>query len=78
MKTLAKNEIIHSVSALLGPLMFYFFTQNLLRSAVVLFFALAIDVDHLVDYFIYLRRSNKTFSFSYFLAGKYFHEQNRI
>ncbi len=78
MKTLAKNEIIHFVSALFGAVVFYFFTHNFSQSIILIIVALFIDVDHLIDYFIYLRHSNNKFSFSYFLAGKYFHAQNRI
>lgn len=78
MNTLFRNEIIHFISALLGAVVFYSFTHNFSQSIILIIVALAIDVDHLIDYFIYLRRSNKTFSFSYFLAGKYFHAQNRI
>src|SRR3989338_7273878 len=78
MRTLAKNEIIHFVSALIGAVVFYFFTHNFSQSIILIFVALFIDVDHLIDYCIYLKHSKRAFSFSYFLAGKYFHAQNRI
>lgn len=44
----------------------------------ILFFGWLIDADHLIDYLFYIIKKKRAFSFSFFLSGKYFKENQKI
>lgn len=63
------DELKHGIINLLFAGLFYYKYKNLKLSLLVLFVTYIIDIDHLVDYFLYYGAS---FSFSTFIGLDYF------
>lgn len=43
-----------------------------------LLFGWLIDIDHLIDYFLFILKTKNQFNLKEFLSGKYFHKSKRI
>lgn len=56
----------------------YFEITNLFYFFLILFFGWLIDLDHLIDYLIFIKKLNKKFSIKFFLTGKYFVYNKKI
>ena len=68
------QEIFHGVIAMPFAYLIYKKTKSLKHFLLVILFAYAIDVDHLIDYFLYF---GLRFNLADFLSGVYFEVTNR-
>lgn len=76
-KTLS-NEVIHFTCGLIVSLAFYFFTKHISLTVLTFIVSVAVDADHLLDYFLHLYKTKKKFSVTTFLGGSYFDARKKI
>ena len=73
-----KKILEHLPTSILCSILFFQSSQNIVLSIIPLVAGWLIDLDHLLDYFIYLKRSGKRFNLNFFLSGKYFEENKKV
>ena len=78
MKTLLHNECIHAFATLLVASIFYYFSQNTAQTLLLMAVSIGIDIDHLIDYVLYLHTQNHKPDLRFFLSVKYFLLSNKL
>ena len=73
-----KKTLEHLPTSILFSVLFFQSSQNIFLSVIPLFAGWLIDVDHLLDYYIYLKRTGKSIDLKFFFSGKYFKENKKV
>lgn len=74
----AHNKLITFIAALVMATLVTIQLQSVQMGIIALFVCVLLDLDHLVDYFLYLKRDRKRFNLNEFLSGTYFIEWKKF
>ena len=70
--------IEHLIPTLMVSGIYLSLYSNIYILCLIIFFGWLIDLDHLYDYFLYLKITKNKTSFKYFLTGKYFNFNKKV